>query len=270
MFNSVQQRLPLACLVLCAVQPSLHAAELSDADTLFTADRGSAWSANATVASQYVSRGFRQSWGRPAAQAGIDIVDPSGWSGGTWFSTVSDRVVAGGSLEWDLYGGYSAALGPFGYSLMAHYYKYPGAALSGSGTRYDYGEISAGISYKALYAKYNYTVTRNFFGIAHARGTGYLDGGANLDLGSATTLNLHLGEGRVAGAGNDYWNWRDIKVGVTHRLGRGWKASGAYTRAFGATHAYERYTAGVPERAGRIGYSDPGKNTFVLSLTRVF
>lgn len=36
------------------------------------------------------------------------------------------------------------------------------------------------------------------------------------------------------------------------------------------THAYERYTAGVPELAGRIGYSDPGKNTFVVSLTRVF
>lgn len=270
MFNSVQRLLPLACLALYAVQLSAHAAGQPEADMTFTADTATTWSAHATVASQYVSRGFRQSWGRPAAQAGIDFVGRNGWSGGTWFSTVSDRIVAGGSLEWDLYGGYSAALGPLGYSLMAHYYKYPGAALSGSGVRYDYGEISAAVSYKALYAKYNYTVTRNFFGIANARGTGYLDGGANVALGSATTLNLHVGEGRVAGAGNDYWNWRDVRVGVTRTLGRGWKAAGAYTRAFGATHAYERYTAGVPERAGRIGYSDPGKNTFVVSLTRVF
>lgn len=105
-----------------------------------------------------------------SSNAALNVVDASGWSAGTWFSTVGDRVVAGGSLEWDLYGGYSAALGPFGYSLMAHYYTYPGAALSGSGTRHDYGEVSAG----------------------------------------------------------------------------------------------------VPERAGRIGYSNPGKNTFVLSLTRVF
>ena len=270
MLNSVQRLLPLACLALSIVQPPVHAAAEPDTGMVFAADSAPALSASATVASQYVSRGFRQTWGRPAAQAGIDYVHPSGWSAGTWFSNVSDRVIANGSLEWDLYGGYSGALGAIGYSLMAHYYKYPGAALSATGTRYDYGEISAGVSYKALYAKYNYTVTRNFFGIAHARGTGYLDGGANLELGRATTLNLHVGEGRVAGAGNDYWNWRDVKVGVTRKLARGWQLAGTYTRAFGATHAYERYTAGVPERAGRIGYSDPGKNTFVVSLTRTF
>lgn len=270
MFSSVQRLLPLACLALYAAQPSVHAAAPADEATLLSVERAPALSANATIASQYVSRGFRQTWGRPAAQAGVDYVHPSGWSVGTWFSNVSDRFVENGSLEWDLYGGYSGTAGPLGYSLMAHYFKYPGAAVGATGIRFDYAELSAGVSYKALYAKYNYTVTRNFFGIANARGTGYLDGGANVELGDVTTLNLHVGEGRVAGAGNDYWNWRDVKIGVTRKLGRNWKLAGAYTRAFGATHAYERYTSGGPGKLERIGYANPGKNTIVLSLTRSF
>ena len=39
-------------------------------------------SATLTLASQYVSRGMRQTWGRPALQAGFDAVHASGWSAG--------------------------------------------------------------------------------------------------------------------------------------------------------------------------------------------
>ena len=65
-----------------------------------------------TLTSQYVSRGMRQTWGRPALQAGLDVAHASGWSFGTWASTVSDRFIEGGRLEWDLYGGYTGTLGP--------------------------------------------------------------------------------------------------------------------------------------------------------------
>ena len=261
-----RRRLPLACLALFAL-PYAYADQ-----TPTISKSASAWnvSGNAAITSQYVSRGFRQTWGKPAAQAGIDISHASGWSAGSWVSNVSERYVENGKLEWDVYGGYSGTLGALGINLTALYYKYPGALIQASRTSYDYGELSAGISYQSFYAKYNYTVTRDFFGIANARGTGYFDGGANLALDEATTLNLHAGQGRVAGAGNDYWNWRDVKVGVTRSLGDGWSFAGAYTRAFSTTHAYERYTTGVPDSAGRIAYSNPGKGSFVLTLARSF
>lgn len=262
--------LPLVCLVLFSMQVSAHASAPGPAEPVFAAADEAAFTANAGVASQYVWRGLRQTDGKPAAQAGIDVVHPGGWSAGTRVVNVGDRIIARGSVEWDLYGGYSGKVGDLGYSLMGHYARYPGAGRGPNGGRFDYGEVSAGVSYKALYAKYNYTVTRNFFGIANARGTGYLDGGANLDLGAATTLNLHAGEGRVAGAGNDYWNWRDVKVGLTHRLNGGWRMAGAYTRAFGATHACDPGSSGVVNRSERIGYTDPGKNTLVVSLSKTF
>ena len=262
--------MPLVCLALSTIHCATHAAKADASHARYASASESALTANATVASQYVSRGFRQSDGKPAAQAGIDWVHPSGWSAGTRVTNIGDRYVAKGSVEWDLYGGYSGSVGTLGYSLIGHYANYPGAALGRDGARFDYGEIAAGVSYKALYAKYNYTVTRNFFGVDNARGTGYLDGGANLGLDDATTLNLHAGEGRLAGAGNDYWNWRDVKLGLTRRLGNGWQVAGAYTRAFGAAHSYEGYTSGNANRSARIGYGNPGKNTLVVSLGRTF
>ena len=254
------RRLPLVCFALCVLPPA-HAADIT---------KDFAATGNASIASQYVSRGFRQTWGKPAVQLGVDLSHPSGWSAGSWVSNVSERYIENGKLEWDLYGGYSTSLGPVGVSLMALYYKYPGAIIGATGTRFNYGELSVGVTYRALYAKYNTTVTRDFFGITHARGTGYFDGGANLALGEATTLNLHAGEGRVAGAGNDYWNWRDVKVGLTHTLQGGWSMAAAWTRAFGATQAYDRYSTGVPDAAGHIAYSNPAKDSVVLTLTRNF
>ena len=270
MTHSATRLLPLVCLALFSMHSSVHASVPDPAAPTYAAASEASLTATAGVASQYVWRGVRQSDGKPAVQAGIDYVHPSGWSAGTQVASIGDRVVARGSLEWTLYGGYSGKLGELGYSVMGHAAGYPGAGRGPNGGRYGYGELSAGLSYKALYAKYNYTVTRNFFGIANARGSGYLDGGANIDLGRATVLNLHAGEGRLAGAGNDYWNWRDVKVGVSRRLSGGWKVAGAYTRAFGATHAFGRDTSSSPDRGERIGYANPGKNTLVVSLGKTF
>ena len=180
----------LGCLFLLAAVPAQAQTTDSPAAT---------FSVNASLSSQYISRGFRQTWGKPAVQAGADYVHPSGWSLGTWASTVSDRYVQDASIEWDLYGGYGGTVGELGYSVLAYYYKYPGAVYRATGVKYDYGELSLGLSYKMLYAKYNHTVTPDFFGITNARGTGYLDVGANVDLGNAWTLNLHAGDGPGGG-----------------------------------------------------------------------
>ncbi|AZP10903.1 TorF family putative porin [Undibacterium parvum] len=230
----------------------------------------SAITANASVISQYVSRGFRQTWGEPALQVGVDYVHPNGWSLGTWVSTVSDRYIEDATVEWDLYGGYGGAAGGFGYSILGYYYKYPGAEYRATGTKYDYGELSLGLTYGVAYAKYNHTVTRDFFGVTNARGTGYLDLGANLDMGGGYTLNLHAGNGRVAGTGNAIWNWRDAKLGVSRAFNDGWNVSAAWTRAWAATDVYDHYTLGIPNRAGAIESSNPAAATWVCALTKTF
>lgn len=254
--------LPALCLALCAgaAQSSENDAESSTAQ----------WTANAGVVSQYVSRGIRQTWGKPAAQAGVDVTLPGGWSAGTWASTVSDRFMEKGRVEWDLYGGYTGSLGPVGYSVTALYYKYPGARISATGDRFDYAELALGLTYQAAYAKYFRTVSGKFFGIPDARGTGYLDVGANPGLGNGWTLNLHAGDGRVAGNGNDIWNWRDAKAGVTKDLGGGWSASVALTRAWGRSGAYKAYTTGIPDAAGNLRCADVAKATAIVGVNRIF
>ncbi len=225
---------------------------------------------NASLASQYVSRGFRQSWGKPALQGGADYAHASGFSAGTWLSSVSNRFIENASVEWDVYGGYTGAAGAIGYSALLYYYIYPGAEYTATGTTYNYGELALGMTYKVLYAKYMRTYTPEFFGITNARGTVYLDLGANVDLGGGHTLILHAGDGRVAGAGNAIWNWRDAKVGVSRAWSGGWSATAAYTRAWGKTAAYDNYTLGIPNSAGIVETSNPGMGTLVVSITKTF
>lgn len=255
----------LTAFLLAAAVPA-HAGD----DEALAAAPTATLSTTVTLASQYVSRGMRQTWGRPALQAGLDYAHPSGWSLGTWTSTVSDRFIEGGRVEWDLYGGYAGKLGALDVSLTAMHYRYPGARIGATGTKYDYTEVVPGLGYKSLYAKYYRTVSRDFFGITNARGTGYLDVGLNHDLGSGYTLNLHLGEGRVAGEGNAIWDWRDAKAGLTRTFDGGWSIAAAWTRAWGATDAYDRYTTGVPRADGAIAISNPAKGTLAVSLARTF
>ena len=169
-----------------------------------------------------------------------------------------------------MYGGYAGATGPVGYSAQVIYYIYPGAEYAATATTYNYGELVLGLTYKMLYAKYMHTYTPEFFGITNARGTGYLDLGANVDLGSGHTLIRHAGNGRVAGDGNGIWNWRDAKVGVSKAFSGNWSATAAYTRAWGKTGVYEQYTLGIPNGAGRTHVSNVGKSTLVAAITNTF
>ncbi|MDQ1922060.1 TorF family putative porin [Massilia pseudoviolaceinigra] len=266
----VKQRYALSFVSLLALA-SQASAQSTPADAKpAAAAPTTTMTANVTLASQYISRGFRQTWGKPALQGGFDIGHPSGLSAGIWMSTVSNRFVEDGTLEVDMYGGYTGTAGPIGYSALLYYYKYPGAKYNATGVSYDYGELSLGMTYKFFYAKYNSTYTKDFFGITNARGTGYLDVGANVDLGSGYTLNLHAGDGRVHGAGNDIWNWRDVKVGVSKAFDGGWTMSGAYTKARGATNAYDAYTLGIADSSGKVAVSNPAVGTFVVALTKTF
>jgi len=265
-----QRLLPLALLSIAS--QSTHAAGKGSVEP-YSATVAPV-TATATLASQYLWRGIRQSAGRPAAQVSLDYRHPSGWSAGTWASSIGDRAGDNGWLEWDLYGGYSGSTaGGIGYSARVYYYMYPGAHVGGDGRRYDYGEAAAGLGYKSAYARYYRSYTRDFFGVPDARGTGYLEVGVKHDIPGTMTLNLHAGDGRVAGAGNGGMDWRDLKAGLSRRFEGGWSLSGTYSRAFGAAGAgtFERYASAMPRSELRpLQGSKSARGAIVMSLSRRF
>ena len=78
----------------------VHAEQVNEQEQI------SPYSANVTFASQYISRGFQQTWGKPALQIGLDYANPNGLFVGTWASNVSSNYLRDASVEWDFYTGY--------------------------------------------------------------------------------------------------------------------------------------------------------------------
>jgi uncharacterized protein (TIGR02001 family) len=234
--------------------------------------------ANVTLATQYVSRGFQQTWGKPAIQGGIDYAHSSGLFVGTWLSSVSSKFIEGGTVEWDLYGGYGGALGDLSYTGTVYYYVYPGARMSAVNTSYNYGEFVAALTYKWFTAKYWLTYTPNYFGYDSqslgigsgkgSRGSGYLDLNTNIDLTHGFALLLHYGWERVQNF--SAYNWQDGKVAVSKTFDGGWTVTAAVTKAWGATNVYDRYTTGVKDSSGNVAVSNPLKTTVFATVTKVF
>src|SRR5437868_12923348 len=86
---------------------------------------------NFGIYSQYIFRGLTQTDRKPAFQGGFDFAHASGFYLGTWGSNISwlhdlGTVVShGGSLEWDLYGGYKYAINDdWGLDVGVLYYYY--------------------------------------------------------------------------------------------------------------------------------------------------
>ena len=230
--------------------------------------------ANVTLASQYVSRGFRQTWGKPALQGGVDYAHPSGFSIGTWASNVSGKFIEDGTVEWDVYAGYAQAVGDVTYGATLYYYAYPGAKIRATDTSYNYGELMGSVAWRWLTLKYFHTYTRNYFGFEdkvaglHSRGSGYIDLTGNFDLGNGLALSLHVGRQRVKNF-SDY-SFRDARAALSKSFDGGWTLTGAYTRAWARTDVYDHYTTGALDSSGQPAVSNPLKGTFVVSLTRSF
>lgn len=260
---------------LLAAAAGAHAETAADASD---APPAPALTSNVALTSQYVSRGFRQTWGRPAIQGGVDYAHPGGWSAGTWMSSVSDKFIEGGSVEWDLYAGYAGAAGAVSYGAQVYYYRYPGAKLQASHTNYDYGEVVASLGYKWFSAKYWLTYTPDYFGYnssslgigtdLHSRGSGYLDLNGTFDVAESTTLLVHYGQERVRNFAA--FGFRDARIALTRTFAGGWSLTGACTRGWGRTDVYDRYTTGAPDSAGRPAISDPLRSTFLVTLARTF
>jgi uncharacterized protein (TIGR02001 family) len=173
--------------------------------------------ANAALTSDYRYRGISQTRLKPALQAGVDYVNnPSGFYLGAWGSTIKWIKDAGGDtgLELDIYGGKRGEVAPgLSYDVGGLYYLYPSNDLNPSANTFEvYGQLG----YGPAYVKYSHSTT-NLFGTANSKQSGYLDVGANLDLGQGFTLNLHAGHQKVRN--NSALSYTDYKVGVTKDLG---------------------------------------------------
>jgi uncharacterized protein (TIGR02001 family) len=241
---------------------------------LACADDG--WSGNAAVTSSYVSRGFDQSWHDPALQGGIDY-NRNGWFASTWASTVSNYFIEDATVEWDTSAGYAGEHAGLRYRAGLYYYMYPGAKMSATGTRYNYGEVIVGagmgpvdISWAATYTPDYFGDNSTTLGIGHdrnSRGSGYLSVDGNFPLGKQFTLGLHYGHQSVRHFST--YNWTDAKVSLGTSL-HGFDFTLAWTRGWNAHGVYAGYTTGVPDGSGRVHVSDPIASRVALTVAHSF
>jgi uncharacterized protein (TIGR02001 family) len=176
-----------------------------------------ALSFNAALSSDYRYRGLSQTRVKPALSGGADYThNPTGLYLGTWASTIKWISDFGGDadLEIDLYGGKRGEItSGVSYDVGGLYYAYPSNGLNPSANTFElYGQVGFG----PAYAKYSHSTT-NLFGTADSKGSGYLDLGANIEVGTGLMLNLHAGRQRVAH--NGVYSYNDYKIGLTKDLG---------------------------------------------------
>lgn len=229
-------------------------------------------SANVGIVSEYRYRGIGQTDGDPAVQGGFDYGHASGLYVGTWGSNVSWLSDAGGgavssSVELDVYGGYKGTWGDIGYDVGVLRYFYPGSYPAGFTSPHTTEVYVAG-SWQMVTLKYSHAVT-NLFGVPDSEGSGYLDLGANFDIGSGFALNARVGhqsipsgsQGGVRIRSSSDCSYTDWKLGVSKELvGLNWGLAYIDTSAKG--------DAGECYRSARN--RDLGKGTVVLSVGRTF
>ncbi len=213
---------------------------------------------NLGVASEYRYRGISQSRLEPALSGGADYThNPTGLYAGTWLSSIKWVKDAGGgnaNVEVDLYAGKKGELVKgVSYDIGGLYYWYPDNNLSPRANTFElYGKLS----YGPAYVKYSHSLT-NLFGFADSKNSGYLDVGADIEMGSGYTLNLHGGHQWVKNNGT--YNYSDYKVGVSKEF---------FGVGFGL--------AVIGTNADKVAYASPangkfmGKTALVLTATKTF
>ena len=172
---------------------------------------------NAAAVSDYRYRGISQSRLQPALQGGADYTNnPSGWYLGTWLSTIkwTKDAGGGGNVEIDLYGGKRGQLTKdVSTDVGILSYLYPSNGLM---PRAETTELYAQLGYGPAYVKYSLALT-NLFGFDNSKRSGYVDIGANIDVGNGFTVNLHAGHQSVKN--NPDSAYTDWKLGVTKDFG---------------------------------------------------
>jgi len=254
----------VAAAVAATLAPCIATAAESSPHTL---------TGNVGFFSQYIFRGLTQTDKELALQGGFDYAHSSGFYLGTWASNVSwlrdfGGYSAGGSLEWDFYGGYKGTFGKsdFGYDVGLLQYLYPGTVTTNL-VKADTLEVYGAVSWKWLSAKLSYALSDEVFGVPDASGTYYLDLTANIPLSDKFALQLHYGDqkfsGSTLGVDNDsFASYKDWKVGVTYTLPKDFTVGAFYSDTSMDTAATNFYT----NASGRF----IGKDTFTVFIQKTF
>lgn len=231
--------------------------------------------------SQYIFRGLNQTDKEPALQGGFDYSHASGFYVGTWASNISwlrdfSYYSGGGSLEWDIYGGYKGSIArtDLGYDVGLLYYWYPGTKAPGA-VKADTLELYGALSWKWLSGKLSYSISDEVFGVPNADGTYYFDFTANYPIpNTRLTAVAHYGLQEFEGnstacvpysgsTSNDSCaSYKDWKLGVTYSLPKDFTV-GAF------------YTDTDMSAAQKLFYTTPsgrfvGKETFTVFVQKTF
>lgn len=217
------------------------------------APAGPSFTANAAVVSDYRFRGVSQTFRRPALQGGADYSVPSGFYVGTWASTVDkDFYPDSAGIEWDIYGGYKFPLGAgWTADVGLLQYLYPGESL------FNTLEAYVGASWEWFSVKYSHSISKKFFGVQDARGSGYLDLTVTYPIQEGFNLIGHFGSQTIGGSNTG--DYTDYRLGATYDwMGFTWGAS-----VYGTS---EKFTQVKPSGKSR-NLGDPG---LVISVSKTF
>ena len=169
-------------------------------------------SSTLTLASEYDFRGISQTARDPALQASLDWSAPGGLYLGAWASNVDFGPGTDADIELDGTIGFRGNISDdTSFDLGAVYYTF-----WGDGDEAEYGELFAGLGYKAVSAKLWYAPDFNNSGESAT----YLEGNAAIPLPSDFELTLHAGY-----SDGDFWDlandggYFDYSIGVGKSIG---------------------------------------------------
>lgn len=175
--------------------------------------------------SDYSLRGLTQTLEEPAIQGGFDYAHSSGLYLGTWASNVSSSLFPGGSMEWDLYGGWAKTFGDFGVNVGGYYYYYPGAEYA-NGDKFDFVELMLAGSWKWVSLKMYYAVNdflgqnQESFGAFFSDGSDgsiYWDLTATYPVTDAFSITGHVGQQTIEGTADGIdLDYTDYKIGANY------------------------------------------------------
>ncbi len=259
----------LFSVLLAAFAVSAMAQSTTAAAPEAAPEPASPFTANVSLASEYIYRGIAQTNRKPAIQGGFDYAHSSGAYVGVWASSISWVSDQGSSIsapiEMDFYGGFKNTFGggDFNYDFGVLTYNYPGSYPSGF-TKPNTTEVYGSLGWKWLSAKYSYVVSKNIFGFTgtggeNTRGSDYLEANATYDLGEGWGVLGHVGHQTVRHFSDA--SYSDFKVGVTKDVG-----FGVVALSYWDTNA--KGDAGEPYRSAYN--KDLGKGTALLSFTKTF
>jgi len=248
-----------ALAAVLALAGSAAQAQVTEANQDAAAASTVSW--NAAVTSDYRYRAISQTRLRPALQGSVDYVNASGWYAGAWTSTIKWVEDAGGDgeVEIDVYGGKRGELTPglsYDVGVLRYFYPDNGMGRLPGWVNAHTTEVYAQLGYGPAYVKYSHATT-NLFGFVDSENSGYLDVGANLDVGNGLTLQLHAGRQEVKNnPASDYTDW---KVGMSRSFD--WAAVSL---------------AWIGTNASKLAYASPvngkftGRDALQLTVSRTF